>query len=293
MNRIGVHALVWVGGWSPAECELAVANTRDAGYDLIEFPVFDPLALDVSAITRSLAAHDLDVTCSLGLSRETDISSADPEVAARGERLLDDVLSVSRDLGSHFVGGVIYSALTKYMDMPTERGRQHAIGALRRLAEKAAASDITLGLEIVNRYETNLLNTAAQAMALIDEIGAANVVVHLDTYHMNIEETDFRSPVLTAGGRLGYVHIGESFRGYLGTGTVDFPQLFGALAEVGYEGTITFESFSSAVVDPGLSRTLGIWRDVWTDGMDLARAARRFIGEQIAQAAMTPAPPGA
>jgi D-psicose/D-tagatose/L-ribulose 3-epimerase len=104
---------------------------------------------------------------------------------------------------------------------------------------------------------------------------------------MNIEETDFRSPVLTAGGRLGYVHIGESFRGYLGTGTVDFQQLFGALAEVGYEGVITFESFSSAVVDPGLSRTLGIWRDVWTDGMDLARAARRFIDEQLALAATT------
>ena len=286
MNRIGIHALVWVGGWSPAECELAVANTKEAGYDLIEFPVFDPSVLDVGAITRSLAAHELDVTCSLGLSRDTDISSADPDIAARGERLLEDVISVTRDLGSRFVGGVIYSALTKYMEMPTERGREHAIGALRRLAEKAAASDITLGLEIVNRYETNVINTAAQAVAFIEGIGASNVVVHLDTYHMNIEETDLRSPVLTAGGRLGYVHVGESFRGYLGTGTVDFPQLFGALAEVGYQGVITFESFSSAVVDPGLSRTLGIWRNVWTDGMDLAREARRFIGEGIAQAAV-------
>jgi D-psicose/D-tagatose/L-ribulose 3-epimerase len=287
MNRIGIHALVWVGSWGPAECELAVANTREAGFDLIEFPVFDPLALDVPAITRSLAAHNVGVTCSLGLSKDTDISSADPDVAARGERLLEDAISVARDLGAGFVGGVIYSALTKYLEMPTERGRGHAIGALRRLADKAAASDITLGLEIVNRYETNVLNTAAQAVAFIDEIGASNVVVHLDTYHMNIEETDFRSPVLTAGGRLGYVHIGESFRGYLGTGTVDFQQLFGALAEVGYEGVITFESFSSAVVDPGLSRTLGIWRDVWTDGMDLARAARRFIDEQLALAATT------
>jgi len=287
MNRIGIHALVWVGSWGPAECELAVARTREAGFDLIEFPVFDPLALDVPAITRSLAAHDIGVTCSLGLSKDTDISSADPDVAARGERLLEDVISVARDMGSGFVGGVIYSALTKYLEMPTERGRGHAISALRRLAEKAAASDITLGLEIVNRYETNVLNTAAQAVAFIDEIGASNVVVHLDTYHMNIEETDFRSPVMTAGGRLGYVHIGESFRGYLGTGTVDFQQLFGALAEVGYEGVITFESFSSAVVDPGLSRTLGIWRDVWTDGMDLAREARRFIDEQLALAATT------
>ncbi len=216
---------------------------------------------------------------------DTDISSADRAVVARGERLLGDAISVARDIGSPFLGGVLYSALTKYMDMPTDEGRDNAIGALRRLAERAAPSDITLGLEIVNRYETNLINTAEQAVRFIDEIGAPNVVVHLDTYHMNIEETDFRTPVLACGERLGYVHVGENFRGYLGTGTVDFPQLFAALAEVGYSGTITFESFSSAVVDPGLSRTLGIWRNVWSDSADLARHARRFIADAIGRAA--------
>ena len=281
VNPIGIHALVWVGGSSAAETERAIASTREAGYDLIEFPVFDPGALDVAAVARQLGAHQLGARCSLGLSRETDISSEDPAVVARGERLLGDVISVARDIGSPYVGGVIYSALTKYMDMPTERGRDNASGALRRLAQKALASGITLGLEVVNRYETNLLNTAQQALAFIGEIGAPNVVVHLDTYHMNIEETDFRTPVLACGAQLGYVHVGENFRGYLGTGTVDFPQLFAALAEIGYDGTITFESFSSAVVDPGLSRTLGIWRNVWSDGMDLARQARRFIADAL------------
>ncbi len=283
MNPIGIHALVWVGAWSPGECEQAIASSREAGFDLIEFPVFDPGSLDVAAISRALRAHQLGVRCSLGLARDTDISSADPDVVARGARLLGDAVSVARDLGSPYVGGVIYSALTKYMEMPTARGREHAIGVLRRLAEQAAASDITLGLEVVNRYETNLLNTAEQALRFIDEIGAPNVVVHLDTYHMNIEETDFRSPVLACGERLGYVHLGENFRGYLGTGTVDFTQLFAALAEVGYGGTITFESFSSVVVDPGLSRTLGIWRNVWSDGADLARQARRFIADGLGQ----------
>ncbi len=286
MNPIGIHALVWVGGSSPAETEYAIASSREAGFDLIEFPVFDPSAIDVAATSRALRTQGLGARCSLGLSLDTDISSADAAVVARGERLLGDVISVARDIGSPFVGGVIYSALTKYMEMPTEQGRDNAIGALRRLAERAAASDITLGLEIVNRYETNLINTAEQAVRFIDEIGAPNVVVHLDTYHMNIEETDFRTPVLACGDRLGYVHVGENFRGYLGTGTVDFPQLFAALAEVGYSGTITFESFSSAVVDPGLSRTLGIWRNVWSDSADLARQAHQFIVDAVAQAAL-------
>jgi D-psicose/D-tagatose/L-ribulose 3-epimerase len=291
MNTIGIHALVWAGAWSPRECEYAIASSREAGFDLIEFPVFHPDALDVAAITRSLREHGLKVSCSLGLSAATDISSTDPETVARGEQLLGDALSVARDLGSRYLGGVIFSALQPYPDMPTMEGRRNSIDVIRRLAEKAAPSGISIGLEYVNRYETNLLNTCEQTMAFIEEVGAPNVVVHLDSYHMNIEETDFRTPVITAGARAGYVHIGENHRGYLGSGHVDFPELFGALAELGYEGTITFESFSSAVVDADLSRTLRIWRNVWTDGMDLARQARRYIGEQIEAArARLPAP---
>ena len=281
MNKIGIHALVWAGSWSAQECAYAIARTRDAGFDLIEFPVFQPRSLDIEAITRSVAEHGLDVTCSLGLSFDNDINSSDPASVARGEQLLNDALSAARDLGSPYLGGVIYSALGPYGDMPTEAGRRNSIEVIRRLAERAAASDITLGLEFVNRYESNLLNTAAQTLDYIGEVGAPNVVVHLDSYHMNIEEANFRDPVFACGDKLGYVHIGENHRGYLGEGHINFPELFVALAEHGYDGTITFESFSSAVVDPQLSRTLRIWRDVWTDGLDLAKQARRFIGEQI------------
>jgi D-psicose/D-tagatose/L-ribulose 3-epimerase len=284
MNRIGIHALVWAGSWGAAECERAVANTKEAGYDLIELPVFQPAAMDITALQRALAAHELGATCSLGLGFHNDINSEDPDSVARGEQTLNDALSAARDLGSPYLGGVIFSALGPYADMPTPGGRRNSVDVIRRLAERAAASDITIGLEFVNRYESNLLNTAAQTMEYIAEVGAPNVVVHLDSYHMNIEENDFRQPVLDSRDRLGYVHIGENHRGYLGQGHVDFAQLFGALAEVGYDGVITFESFSSAVVDEDLSRILRIWRDMWTNGMDLAVQARRYIGDQIAVA---------
>ena len=110
---------------------------------------------------------------------------------------------------------------------------------------------VTLGLEICNRYETNVVNTARDCLRLADDIGADNVVIHLDTYHMNIEENDFVTPVRDCGDRLGYVHIGENHRGYLGSGHIDFAAFFGALAEIDYRGPLTFESFSSAVVAPG------------------------------------------
>jgi D-psicose/D-tagatose/L-ribulose 3-epimerase len=283
MNPVGIHGMVWVGGTTPEDFEIAIAGSRATGYDLIELPVFDPATMPVDAIVASLARHDMAARCSLGLPRDADISSADPAVSARGERLLHDVIAVSRDVGSDFVGGVIASAMTKYMEPATPAGRANAVGAFRRLAEQAAASGITLGIEVVNRYESNLVNTATQAVAFIEEIGAPNVVVHLDTYHMNIEETDFRQPVLDAGKHLGYVHIGENFRGYLGAGHIDFGQLFGTLREVGYSGAVTFESFSSAVLEPNVSNTLGIWRNVWSDSADLARSARRYIADHLGQ----------
>src|SRR6266496_676678 len=98
MNRVGVHALVWVGGWSEAECHRAIENSRAAGYDLIEIPVLDPSTIDVSMTRKALDDVGLGAACSLGLSLDTDISSSDPEVVARGERLLHDALAVARDL---------------------------------------------------------------------------------------------------------------------------------------------------------------------------------------------------
>jgi D-psicose/D-tagatose/L-ribulose 3-epimerase len=284
-NQVGVHALVWVGGWSETECRRAIESSKAAGFDLIEIPVLDPATIDIDLTRQVLQSAELKAGCSLGLSIDTDISSADPAIVAAGDRLLHQALAVAGGIGAKYLGGVIYSALGKYSQMPTREGRANCINVLQQLAKEAAVDGITLGLETVNRYESNLLNTAAQTLELIDAIGEDNVVVHLDTYHMNIEEADFRSPVLACGDRLGYVHVGESHRGYLGTGTVDFATLFEALNQIDYGGTITFESFSSAVVAPHLSTTLAIWRNLWTDSTDLAHHARRFIDQGLQTAA--------
>jgi D-psicose/D-tagatose/L-ribulose 3-epimerase len=287
VNKFGVHALVWAGSWGARECEYAVSSSKEAGYDLIELPAFQPAEMDIPAIVHALETHELEATCSLGLGFDNDINSEDPERVARGEQTLNDALAMTRDVGGHYLGGVIFSALGPYLEMPTQKARENSQSVIGRLAEKAKASGITVGLEFVNRYETNLLNTAAQTAAYIREIGSDNLVVHLDSYHMNIEENNFRDPVFDAGDLLGYVHIGENHRGYLGQGHVDFPELFGALAEVGYDGVITFESFSSKVVDHNLTTILRIWRNMWDNSMDLAVQARRYMGEQvgIAQAA--------
>jgi D-psicose/D-tagatose/L-ribulose 3-epimerase len=283
-NLLGVHALVWVGGWSKDQCREAIKNSAEAGYGLIEIPALDPKSIDVEHTKATLKEFGLKGACSLGLSFDADINNDDSEIAKRGEARLMDALNVVEQLGGDYLGGVIFSALGKYKFPPTKKARDNAVAALKRLAIAAQTKGITLGLEPVNRYESNLLNTGSQALEMIKDIGEPNVVVHLDIYHMNIEEQDLVSPVLEAGNKLGYVHIGASHRGPLGTGNIDFDSFFGALAKIGYKGTITFESFSSTVVAPDLSSTLGIWRNLWTDNKSMAKSAREYIENKIVAA---------
>ena len=292
VNKLGVHALVWVGGWSHNECERAIAQTAEIGFDLIEIPALDLSAIDSAFTRKMLDRYRLGTTMSLGLDASTDISSQDRDSQARGEARLMQVLEVARDIGATHVCGILYSAFQKYFDPPTEAGTAASVDVMRRVGEQAARHGITIGLEVVNRYESNLLNTAAQAVAYARQVGLANVTVHLDTYHMNIEEADIEAALIGTGERLGYVHIGESGRGYLGAGNIDFDRVFRGLVKAGYQGPITFESFSSAVVNRQLQGILGIWRNLWDDGADLARHAKGYIEHGMKSARQAHAPSG-
>lgn len=281
INSLGVHALVFSGGTTPDEMTRIIDQTAAAGYDILELSLHDAARLDVADARKKLDAAGLGIVCSRGLAFEADVSSDDPEVVARGAKLLQDSLQVTHDLGGTHFTGALYSALGKYGHALTAAGRANVVSTLKDLAAEAQGKGMTLGLEICNRYETNVINTAADALRLADDIGHDNVVIHLDTYHMNIEEDDFSRPVRLVGDRLGYVHIGENHRGFLGSGHLDFTEFFHALADIDYTGPITFESFSSAVVSPTLSNDLAIWRNLWNDGPALARHARAFMTNHL------------
>jgi D-psicose/D-tagatose/L-ribulose 3-epimerase len=276
-NQLGVHALVFAGGTTPDEVASIVTETKRAGYDLLELSLHDAARLDVPAARAALQEAGLGVVCSRGLAFDADVSSEDTAVVERGAALLQQSLQITHDLGGTHFTGALYSALGKYSKPLTETGRANVVAVLQELAKEAATNAMTLGLEVCNRYETNVINTAADALRLADDIGADNVVVHLDSYHMNIEEDDFVRPVHLVGDRLGYVHIGENHRGYLGSGHLDFTAFFHALADINYRGPITFESFSSAVVSSTLSNDLAIWRNLWDDGPALATHARAYL----------------
>ena len=284
MNKLGVHALVWVGGWSHEECEIAISKSAKLGYDYIEIPALDPSSVDTKYTLKQLEKYKIGATVSLGLPIHSDISSEDPNIVSKGEAMLNEALQLSSEIGATHMCGILYSGFTKYMKPKTEKGMQNAAEVLYRIGEKAKKQNIQIGLEVVNRYETNLLNTGSEGVAMLKRIGSSNVNVHLDSYHMHIEESGLGNAIRDCGPNLGYFHVGESHRGYLGSGNIDFKEVFRALAEINYSGPITFESFSSAVVSPELSNILGIWRNLWEDSEDLARHAKAFMEVNIKSA---------
>ena len=279
--EFGGHALVWAGDWSPAGARAAISGAARAGYDYVEVALLDPWSVDTAMTKDLLAEYGVRAHASLGLSFETDVTSTNPAVVAKGDELLRKATDVLHALGGTELCGVLYSALGKYPGPASKESRANSVSAMQRLGDYAADKGITVSLEVVNRYETNIMNTGLEGLAFLDEVNRSNVLLHLDTYHMNIEEDGMEKSVIAAGDRLGFVHIGESHRGYLGTGNVDFDTFFAALKKIKYQGPITFESFSSAVADKALSNALCVWRNLWSDSDDLASTALKFMKERI------------
>jgi D-psicose/D-tagatose/L-ribulose 3-epimerase len=275
--KFGGHALVWAGDWSEASARKAAASAKKAGYDYIEMLMIEPDKIDVAMTKAVLSEYGLFATASLGLSPETDVTSTNPSIVKKGDELLRKVVDKLHAIGSTELCGVIYCSLGKYPGPASADNRANSIAAVARLADYAADKGININLEVVNRYETNIMNTGKEGLKFLEAVNRPNAYLHLDTYHMNIEEDGMSQAVLDAGDALGYVHIGESHRGYLGSGNVDFDTFFTALKKINYSGPITFESFSSVVVDPALSNALCIWRNLWEDSDDLAVHALKYM----------------
>jgi D-psicose/D-tagatose/L-ribulose 3-epimerase len=284
-NPLGTHVQVWEGSWTPEAVRRAAAGAAAAGYAFLELPVRAPHTVDAEAIARILDAAGLTCTASFIHTPATDIAGDDADIAATGEALMIEALAKARDLGATRVVGAWHSSLAKHDRPRTPTGRQRAVDILSRVASRARDMGLVMCCEAINRYESNFINTAAQALALIDAIGADNLFVHLDTFHMNIEEADAAAAIRACGRRLGYLHVAENDRGYLGTGSIDFAAIFRALADVGYDGPIALEVFSAAVVEPDHSARLAIWRETWSDSADMARHAHAFLNSQLETAA--------
>ena len=277
MGRLGIHSFVWTNGKTQEGLERALEKTAEHGFRTIEFAYLKPELFDLDRLAKKAQALDVEIGVTMGLPPEKDVSSTEPDRVAAGKAMLADAVRAVRDIGGNKLGGILYSAHMKYDDPPTPDGWKNSVEAIAETAELAKGTGVDIVLEVVNRFETNLLNTTAQGMKFLEGTGRDDVRLHLDTFHMNIEEANPAAAIRLAGDRLGYFHIGESNRGYLGDGVINFDLIFDALLDIGYQRDIVFESFSTAVVDEALTRACAIWRDTWTENDPLAVHGRDYI----------------
>ncbi|WLR95792.1 sugar phosphate isomerase/epimerase family protein [Shinella zoogloeoides] len=272
-GKLGVHALVFTDRWDAANATTACRAASEIGYELIEVLMFDPAELDIPLTRRVTREAGLELRLGMALGSDTDISSSDAIVARRGEATVARALEIASELHAPAVSGITYAAFSNYGAPATEDARARVTESLSRLDRRAGELGVRLGLEPVNRYESYLVNTLDEAASLIRASGGANLFIHMDTFHMNIEEGDIAATIQRNAALLGYAHVADSNRGALGGGHFDIPSYFRALESVGYAGDYTVEAFSSRVLGEALVGGVRLWREAWQDSLVAARSA--------------------
>ena len=258
--RYAVHAYAWTSSWSNDDLPI-IDHAADLGLDAVEIPLMELDAVDPAAIRACAQGAGVDLITSVACSEDADPSSEDDGVRQAARDFLERCVDATAAMGATVFSGVTYSALGRRLTRrPDAADMRRAADVLRAVAVHAADRGVTVGIEPVNRYESFLVNTAGQALELVELIGEPNVGIHLDAYHMNIEEDDFRTPVELVADNLVHFHLSESHRGVPGRGTVDWEGIMGALGDTGYSGYVGLESF--AEVSNAMRGVTCIWRDL-------------------------------
>ena len=203
-----------------------VARAKEFGFDVLELAVDDPALIDPEVIRATPARRPVSTFTLCGsIGPDRDLSHDDPEVRRNAIAYVRRCVELAAELGApHFVGP-LYSAVGRTALLePAEREAQRALAveSLKAVADHAAEHGVRIGIEPLNRFETDLVNTAEQALELCDRVGADHVGVLLDTFHMNIDEKSLGDAVRLVGDRLLQVHTCENDRGTPGTGHVQW-----------------------------------------------------------------------
>lgn len=223
------------------DLEENIARVGSLGYDGVELAVRDPSLLDVPALEALLRKNSLSVPA-IGTGQafgEEGLSLTDPDEHIRRKAV--DRIKAQVRLASR-LGAIVIIGLIRGKQGP-ERSADQVESLLIEALRTCALEDQTvkLALETINRYETDLLNTAASGLRLVEELGMDNVGLLLDTFHMNIEEPSLTESIMATGDRLFHVHIADSNRWYPGAGHINFGEIVDALDKICYQGFVSAE----------------------------------------------------
>lgn len=280
--KVGMNVLLWTAAATGEHLEL-LRQIREWGYDSVEFPMFSPDCSPWERLASRLDDLGLARTAVTVMAPQANPISPDPAVRRAGLEHLKACIDACTVLGADVLCGPMYSPCGALVG----RGRTEdewvwAMEALRAAGEHAAAAEVKLAVEPLNRFETYFLNCQEDAARLVDAVGLPSVGVLYDTFHANIEEKDPVSAIAVAGRRIVHFHVSENDRSTPGEGHIPWRSVFAALKATGYDGSLTVEAFGKAL--PEVAAATSIWREMMPSAEYLASRTAQFIRQRWAEA---------
>ncbi|HJW90181.1 MAG TPA: sugar phosphate isomerase/epimerase [Anaerolineales bacterium] len=276
--KFGVNTFVWVSPFSSDQfCDLA-ARAKEFGFDILELAIENPDLVDVVQLKRDMVVMDIEVVICGAFGSDRNLASADPAPRENAEAYIRWLIDAASELGSKCVCGPMYSSVGKeHLNDAASRLAEweRAVSGVRQLAEYAAGKGVCLALEPLNRFETDMINVVDQGLRFIMETGMDNVGLHLDTFHMHLEEKSTSEAIRRAGKKIFHFHACENDRGVPGTGQVHWAEIAQALIDVGYDGPVVIESFTSQVKE--IARAVCIWREIAPSQDAIAKQGLLFL----------------
>ena len=266
MNKIGVHFGYFNRDWN-TDFVKQIETIKRIGLDILEVAPAPLMALTKQQrdeIAAAAKANEIDLTFSVGLGLDQDLSSEDENTRKNGIKFTTDTFKIMSEMGGKMYSGVDIAAWNKtFTEGVTDKSAawERSISAVKEIMKSAEDRGITFAVEVVNRYESSLVNTAEEAIKYVNEVGSPNCKILLDTYHMNIEEDSFAEAIRSVGSRLGHFHVGESNRRPpCNQGKMPWDEITDALKEINYQGAIVMEPFIKMGGEVG--RDIKVWRDI-------------------------------
>ena len=276
MPIFGTSYLSFIPNWTPEGGKYAIQKTTEYGFDMLEISLPSTLDFNTKEVKKQLREAGIKFRCSLNLPTDCHL----PLYPEKGLKLISSALDMVADMEGDFLGGVLHSAIGSFSGKPCSKHERETVKQVfTELASYAQNRNITIAPEPINRYESYVFTAADEVLNMIDEINMPNLGVHLDTFHMNIEETNMYNPIVKAGNKLKHTHITESDRGMTGEGNVNWDDFFKALAEIDYQGPLVLENFSSEIKE--LIGPTSLWRASKYNSEDLAKGSLKFMKEMV------------
>jgi D-psicose/D-tagatose/L-ribulose 3-epimerase len=275
--KFGASILSWIPPvWTPETGLHAIKKTAETGFDILEILLPISMDFDAATVKKQLQNHNIEAICSLNLPKNCHI----PFHPLEATTLIKAALDKTAELDTHFLGGVLHSGIGVFTGLPRTKEEEVIICQVwNEVSAYAQKLGIKIGIEPVNRYESYMCTTASDTLHLITKTNAANLGLHLDTFHMNIEEANFYDPIIQAGDKLFHMHITESDRGMLGEGNVHWDELFKGLSEINYKGALVLENFSSEIT--ALIGPTSLWRKSKYDAENLAKGSLAYMKKMV------------